>query len=297
MIKADAVCRTDVPVHTEWRGPRRLRFPNEMQFPPPLANRLEVDAKVIVERLVRVRLAKLSMEKMPDIFAINHTIGWRFCTRQCSEGRKKIERARKFFARCAFWYPLGPPENGRHAHTTFKRRNLSAAQRARGTTMIGREMAIGVLLVLDQPRAVVTGEQNVGFLGDAHLSNGVQNAPDVEVDLFNHVAVQPTLAFAFELCRCCESGMRHRVGNVNEERAILVLLHEPDGFVRVAFGQRRHVRFRLDQFFIAVQIGDAIVAGGRAEEIVEALSRWKRSMKKAFWLCLARSHLPKQAVA
>ena len=60
-------------------------------------------------------------------------------------------------------------------------------------------MSVGKVLVLDQPRAVVAGKQNVRLLLDTVLANRIQNSTDVEVDLFDYVAVQTSFALAFEL--------------------------------------------------------------------------------------------------
>ena len=94
-------------------------------------------------------------------------------------------------------------------------------------------MSVSVVFVLNQPRAIVAGEEYVRLLFDPVLPEGVQDSTDVKVDLFNHVSVEASLAFAFEFRRCVELCVWHCVRNVDEERFVEMFFHEADCFVRI----------------------------------------------------------------
>ena len=65
--------------------------------------------------------------------------------------------------------------------------------------------------------------------------------------------------------------MWHRVRDVDKKRFVDVLLHEPNRFVGVSASECRHVGFWFNQFFVAVQIRNAVVASWRSVEVIESL--------------------------
>ena len=70
--------------------------------------------------------------------------------------------------------------------------------------------------------------------------------------------------------------MRHGVGKIDKKRLVLFFTNEPNRFVGVPLGQRRHIGLRFDQFFIAIKVNHGIVAGRRAKEIIETLTSRKQ---------------------
>mgnify|MGYP000607040816 CR=1 FL=1 len=115
------------------------------------------------------------------------------------------------------------------------------------------------------------------------LQLGEERADRV-VQFFHHVSVKATGGAALELVRGEDRHVRHHVGQVEEERAVLVSFDEIDAsgreagresrLVRVEFGdflaveqgQRRHLRRECRMVF------RVIVGIGQSEEFVEALA-------------------------
>ena len=81
------------------------------------------------------------------------------------------------------------PEDGGHADAAFEGGDFAATQRPGRTAVIVRQPAVGEALVFDQPRAVITGEEYVGAIGQFEFNKRVEDAADIEIDLLNHVAV------------------------------------------------------------------------------------------------------------
>ena len=107
--------------------------------------------------------------------------------------------------------------------------------------MVCAEASICIVLVFDEPRAVVTSEQDVGIFSEPKLLNSIDNAPCIKVDFFNNVAVESAFTLSLKSWRCVESSVRHCMRNINKERFRFVLLHESYCLVGIALGQRGHV--------------------------------------------------------
>ena len=64
--------------------------------------------------------------------------------------------------------------------------------------MVAWQVPVSVVLVLDEPWPVVTGEQNIGVVGETHLIDRVEDAPNTEIDFLDNVAVQAARTLTFE---------------------------------------------------------------------------------------------------
>ena len=106
--------------------------------------------------------------------------------------------------------------------------------------------------------------------------------PTLKVDLFDHVTIQPALALAPKLRGRVQSSVRHRVREYRRRMVVpCAFVYEFNRFVGIPFGKRCHVRLWFDQFLVAVQVGDSIIACWRAEKIVESLACWKQVNEEA----------------
>ena len=184
--------------------------------------------------------------------------------------RRRIDATRRHLA--------GPADDERRAHAAFEAGQLALAESAVGA---------GVLAVA-RPRAVVGEEDHQRIpVQPGRLQFGEQRTNRL-VQLFDHVSVKAALRAALELIRSEDRHMRHHVGQVEEERAVLVSFDEIDAsgreagrerrLVRVEFGdllaveqrERRHLRRQRRMVF------RVIVGVGQAEEFVEALARRRK---------------------
>ena len=91
------------------------------------------------------------------------------------------------------------------------------------------------MVAVTQPRAVVAGEHHQRVVGQPVLVERLEDLADGPVDLHDHVAVEPGLRLPLELVADEQRDVRHRVGDVQEERLVLVRpdeLHRPLGVLR-----------------------------------------------------------------
>ena len=139
--------------------------------------------------------------------------------------------------------------------------------------MVLLEVSIRVILILDQPRTVIAGEQDIRVLSQTHVGDGIQHPPNIEIDLLNDISVESAFALSLEISRRIQSRVWHRMWHVNKEGLRLISPDKRDGFICISSSQCCHIGRLLDQLFIPVQIGDAIVTGGRSVEVVKSLPR------------------------
>ena len=200
-FEAHAIHWRDMPIDQKRRSAGLFFLPWQMQLPFTLSNCLQVNTQVIIKGLGRVGLIEFSVEQVGDVFPVDNAVLWDFGSRQGCKGWQYVQRAGDLVAGGARRNAIRSPEYGRHSHSSLEGGHLAAAQGACRTPVIPRQTAILMILVLDQPRAVVAGEEDVGILRKPHLLDSIQNSSDVEIDLLNDVAVQPTLALPLELGR------------------------------------------------------------------------------------------------
>ena len=93
----------------------------------------------------------------------------------------------------------------------------------------------------------------------------------MRIKFLDGIAVETGGGFSGEGRRRGDPRVRHRVGEVNEERAILAPADKRDRRVGVALCQGGHVGVVFLDLGAAQQIHRGVVARGRAEKLVEAL--------------------------
>ena len=109
------------------------------------------------------------------------------------------------------------------AHAPFPGRPLAFAQQSRGAGVV----AVG------EPGTVVGRENHQRVLVETELPQRLQDLPDRPIEFHDDVAVQALLGFPLETIGDVQRHMRHRMGEIQEKRPILVLLDELHGPFRV----------------------------------------------------------------
>ena len=82
------------------------------------------------------------------------------------------------------------------------------------------------MVAVGQPRAVVGGENDECVFVELMPAQRVEDLAHAPVDFHHHVTKQPGFALALEFFRNIKRHMHHGVGQVHEERIVLVLLNE-----------------------------------------------------------------------
>ena len=104
-----------------------------------------------------------------------------------------------------------------------------------------------------EPRAVVAGEDDDGLVEGALAAQSGDDFPRRPVDRLDHVAQESGARATLKAFRRVDGQMRHRVGNVEEERLIIGLLDELDGALSEARGQGALVDWVLDLSRVLIQ--------------------------------------------
>ena len=134
--------------------------------------------------------------------------------------------------------PSGPARDKRHAHSALECGRLALAKR----TSRSRVVAVR------RPRPVIRREDDQRPVVDPCARDGIEHAPDRPVDLRDNVSVEALACPGRKRLRDEERHMRHRMREIEEERAPAVLLDEPHSPFGVHAGQLRLVRPQPDDF-------------------------------------------------
>jgi len=82
------------------------------------------------------------------------------------------------------------------------------------------------VIAVEQPGAVVGGEDHQCVVFQAVRFDRVENLPDRPINFFQHVAIKSARRFALEFVRDVQRHMRHVVRHFQKERPILVTRDE-----------------------------------------------------------------------
>ena len=110
------------------------------------------------------------------------------------------------------------------------------------------------MIPVGEPRAVVRGENDPCFVVEAVPLQSVKDLPDRPIDLLDDVSIETARRFAAEFVAHAERDMRHAVGQIQEERAVLVPVDEFHRPLRIP--RRQQVKILdghlLAEFFLPV---------------------------------------------
>src|SRR5690606_36333657 len=123
----------------------------------------------------------LAQEERRDVGAVDLPVGRHRSAGQGDEGGEEVDVAGDGVAGGPGGDTAGPPGDGGHAHAPLVGAALAAAQR-RGDAP---------LPALDEPGAVVAGEDDERVLGEVFGAQRVEHAADGVIDLLDPVAVGP----------------------------------------------------------------------------------------------------------
>jgi len=158
-----------------------------------------------------------------------------------------------------------PAHDERDADAAFEGRALAFTERS-GRTGMTSEV---------QPRSVVAGEHDDRVVGDALVLQRLQHGADGAVDVGQGVGVGRG-ALALEIRRGPERGVRHRGGEVQEERLVLAgaVMDEAHRAQPLGRGERVHVRPVADEthrmaVHVARELGVHLAAGFVADGVSE----------------------------
>ena len=215
-------------------------------------------------------------EKQADVLAIDAVVR-KLGPHGGSDGGKQVDVHRRLVADTTRREATGPPGDAGDPLAAFPSGALALAEGAGAASVIA----------IAEPRSVVAGEKDHGVVVDALLLEGSEDFTDRPIDFHDHIAVEPLLRLALELFRHVERHVGHRVGDVEEKRAVLLALDEIHGLLGVAGRQagldltrdfriddfvpfdEREVRPALDSLFHR-QMADSRVIGPHVVGIREA---------------------------
>ena len=108
---------------------------------------------------------------------------------------------------------------------------------------------------MNQPGAVIAGEEDEGVFVQSGGPQRVEHATHGGIEFLHHIAIQPAQAFALLLSRSEERHMGESVGEVEKEWLGLVLGDEVRRLLGITPCERGLIGRLLDQFFVAVERG------------------------------------------
>lgn len=93
------------------------------------------------------------------------------------------------------------------------------------------------MIAVGDPRAVIRGKQDEGVGGDLGGVEGLEDFADRPIEFHHNIAIQAGTRFILELVAAEERHVRHRMGQVKEERPVAVAMNEIDGAFGVPGGE------------------------------------------------------------
>ena len=111
------------------------------------------------------------------------------------------------------------------------------------------------MIPLDQPGAVIGGEDNQGIIIHAMFLECVKDTAGVVVDFLDHIAIDSTGTLSFEVLGNEKGRVGHGVGEVDEKGFLFLyaFLDEPDAFVSDSPGNGPLIERKFNAFLITHQ--------------------------------------------
>ena len=133
-----------------------------------------------------------------------------------------------------------PPHDTGDSLAAFEGRSLTVPERPRGTAMMPE----------GKPWTIVCGVDHVGILGQLQLVEGVQQAPDLGIDMLDSIDVGVLGVGVAHVVWNVERNMGHGVGQIDKERILFVGLHKVYGLLGASARDGALVDRQLDNLFI-----------------------------------------------
>ena len=214
------------------------------EFPWFGADAGEIAAGGVVEELVARGLCFLG-EECGDVHAVDFLVVTEWLVGELGDGGEEVDGGGEFGAGGVGRNAAGGPHDAGDALSAFEVGSFAVAEWFGGAAVVFKM----------QPGAVVGGEDDVGVVGETFLADGVHEAADLGVDVFDDAGVSILRIRVADILRYEERDVRHAVGEVEEEGLLLVGGDELDGFVGVAAGDGALVDGEFDDFLISDERG------------------------------------------
>lgn len=207
------------------------------EFPIVLAEAFEFSVAVEVEHFGAWRFGGGVGEEGGDVEAVDFVFGGEWGFGESGDGGEEVENTHEFIA-LGVGGDAGAADDEGDAGAAFEGGDFSATEGA----------GVPAVMFEVEGRAVVGSENDVSVFFDLEFTEGVHDAADFGVDLFDDLDVGRFGIGVVEIVRNINRDVGHGVGKVGEEGLVFVLLDEVDGAVGVASGDGSLVDGELDDF-------------------------------------------------
>ncbi len=221
------------------------------QLPIPFADALEAAVFGVVKELVAHGLG-VALQQRGDIHAVNGAAGGKRRAGEGGDGGEQVDGGGERITHRARRNASGCPHDAGHALTALEGADFAVAQRTGGAAVV----------LEAEPGAVVGGENDIGVIREFQLAQQVEDATHLGVEVLDGVDVGAFGIGVADVVGHIERDVRHRIGQVEEERALLVFLDEGDAAIRAAAGDGALVHREFDDLLVLHQRGLPFREGG-----------------------------------
>ena len=204
-----------------------------------LAEALEISTGAVVEEFVSGAFVGIS-EEGGDVEAVDFIVLGEGLFCDGGDGGEEVDGSAEFVTCAVGGDAAGGPDDAGDALAAFEGGSFSFAEGAGGAAVMFEV----------EPGAVVGGENKVGVLIEFEIADGVHEAADFSVDVFDDVGVGVEGIWVADVIGDVERDVGHGVGEVEEEGFFFIGFDEVDAFLGAASGDGALIDWEFDDLVV-----------------------------------------------